>query len=30
MLPTIAKLIGAKLPEQIDGLDISDVICGNW
>ena len=29
MLPTIARLIGAKLPEQrIDGLDISDVIRG--
>ena len=29
MLPTIAALIGGKLPEhKIDGLDISDVICG--
>jgi arylsulfatase len=29
MLPTIARLIGGKLPEhRIDGLDITDVICG--
>ena len=29
MFPTIANLIGATLPERkIDGLDITDVICG--